>query len=158
MKNGDFLASRSPLIPLWLFSVWFFDLWTFIRQKILNFITETSEVTTLFTECLATEIMETYKYLAGISEEQEKQCLQKWRQNSDFWHFLITNISKLCHRIIIIFFLSNMQFGSFWLSLYLFHLHFFTIVIIHSLNPSFILKSPVLWIIMAAVLNKLLVY
>ena len=39
---------------------------------------------TLFIECLATEIVETYKHLAGISEEQEKQCLQKWRQNSNF--------------------------------------------------------------------------
>ena len=33
---------------------------------------------TLFIECLTTEIVETYKHLAGISEEQEKQkCLQK---------------------------------------------------------------------------------
>ena len=32
---------------------------------------------TLFTECLATETVETYKHLVGISEEQEKQCLQK---------------------------------------------------------------------------------
>ena len=59
---------------------------------------------TLFIECLATEIVETYKHLAGISEEQEKQCLQKWRQNSDFSRFLKINISKLCHRILIIFF------------------------------------------------------
>ena len=34
---------------------------------------------TLFVECLATEIVETYGHLAGISKEQEKQCLQKWR-------------------------------------------------------------------------------
>ena len=59
---------------------------------------------TLFIECLATEIVETYKHLAGISEEQEKQCLQKWRQNSDFTLFLKINISKLRHRILIIFF------------------------------------------------------
>ena len=39
---------------------------------------------TLLIECLATEIVETYKHLAGISEEQEKLCLQKWRENSDF--------------------------------------------------------------------------
>ena len=58
----------------------------------------------LFIECLATEIVETYNHLAGISEEQEKQCLQKWRQNSDFSLFLKINISKLCHRILIIFF------------------------------------------------------
>ena len=32
---------------------------------------------TLFIECLATEIVETYKHFAEISEEQEKQCLQK---------------------------------------------------------------------------------
>ena len=42
---------------------------------------------TLFIECLATEIVEAYKYLAGIIEEQEKQCLQKWPQNSDFLTF-----------------------------------------------------------------------
>ena len=34
---------------------------------------------TLFIECLTIEIVGTYKHLAGISEEQEKQCLQKWR-------------------------------------------------------------------------------
>ena len=51
---------------------------------------------TLFIECLATEIVETYKHLAGISEEQEKQRLQKWQQNSDFSRFLKINISKLC--------------------------------------------------------------
>ena len=45
-----------------------------------------------------------YKHLAGISKEQEKQCLQKWRKNSDFSRFLKMNISKLCHRILIIFF------------------------------------------------------
>ena len=39
---------------------------------------------TIFIEFWATEIVETYKHLAGISQEQEKQCLQKWRQNSDF--------------------------------------------------------------------------
>ena len=39
---------------------------------------------TLFIECLATEIAETYKHLVGISKEQEKQYLQKWRQDSDF--------------------------------------------------------------------------
>ena len=39
---------------------------------------------TLFIEYLTTEIVETYKHLAGIRKEQEKQCLQKWRQNSDF--------------------------------------------------------------------------
>ena len=59
---------------------------------------------TLFIECLATEILETYKHLVGIFEEQEKQCLQKWQQNSDFSRFLKINISKLCHRILIIFF------------------------------------------------------
>ena len=68
---------------------------------------------TLFIECLVTEIVETYNHLAGISEEQEKQCLQKWRQNSDFSRFLKINISKLCHRILIIFFQSNMQLSSF---------------------------------------------
>ena len=47
---------------------------------------------TLFIECLATEIVETYKYLAGISQEQEKQCLQKSQQNSDFSRFLKINI------------------------------------------------------------------
>ena len=67
---------------------------------------------TLFIECLATEIVKTYKHLAGISEEQEKQCLQKWRQNSDFSRFLKINISKLCHRIFF-FFQSNMQLGRF---------------------------------------------
>ena len=51
-----------------------------------------------------TEIMETYKHLARISEEQEKQCLQKWRQFGAFSFFLKVNISKLCHRILIIFF------------------------------------------------------
>ena len=44
-----------------------------------------------------------WKHLAGISEEQEKQCLQKWRQNSNFLRFLKINISKLCHRILIFF-------------------------------------------------------
>ena len=39
---------------------------------------------TLFIECLATEIVGTHKYLAGIIEEQEKQCLRKWQQNSNF--------------------------------------------------------------------------
>ena len=43
-----------------------------------------------------TEILETCKHLAGISEEQEKQCSQKWQQNSDFSRFLKINISKLC--------------------------------------------------------------
>ena len=47
---------------------------------------------TLFIECLATETVETHKHLAGIFEEQEKQCLQKWRQNSDFSSFLKINI------------------------------------------------------------------
>ena len=50
---------------------------------------------TLFIECLATEIVKTYKHLAGICEEQEKQCLQKWQQSSDFSRFLKINISKL---------------------------------------------------------------
>ena len=59
---------------------------------------------TLFIECLATEIVETYKHLVGISEEEEKQCLQKWQQNSDFSCFLKINSSKLCHRILIFFF------------------------------------------------------
>ena len=59
---------------------------------------------TLFTECLAAEIVERYKHLAEIREEQEKQCLQKWRQNSDFSRFLKINISKLCHKILTIFF------------------------------------------------------
>ena len=59
---------------------------------------------TLFIERLATENVETYKHLAGISKEQEEQCLQKWQQNSDFSRFLKINISKLCHRILIIFF------------------------------------------------------
>ena len=68
---------------------------------------------TLFVECLATEIVETYKHLARISEEQEKQYLQKLRQDSDFSCFLKINISKLCNRILIIFFQSNMQLGSF---------------------------------------------
>ena len=39
---------------------------------------------TLFIESLATGILETYKHLAGISEEQENQCLQITLQNSDF--------------------------------------------------------------------------
>ena len=39
---------------------------------------------TLFVECLATEILDTYKHLAGIRKEKKKQFLQKWRQNSDF--------------------------------------------------------------------------
>ena len=34
---------------------------------------------TLFIECLTTEIAETYKYLAGISEEQVYVSLQKWQ-------------------------------------------------------------------------------
>ena len=59
---------------------------------------------TLFIECLTTETVGTYKHLAEISEEQEKQCLQKWRQNSDFLRFLKINISKLSHRILIFFF------------------------------------------------------
>ena len=89
---------------------------------------------TLFIECLATEIVETYEHLAGISEEQEEQCLQKWRQNSDFSEiFLKINISKLCHRILIVFF--KLLIGIVFVS------HFFTIVIIHSLNPSFSQKS-----------------
>ena len=58
----------------------------------------------LFVESLATEIVETYKHLAGISEEREKQCLQKWQQNSDYSRFLKIDISKLCHKILIIFF------------------------------------------------------
>ena len=60
--------------------------------------------TTLFVECLATEIVETYKHLAEISEEWEKQCLQKGQQNSDFSRSLKIDISKLCHKILIIFF------------------------------------------------------
>ena len=59
---------------------------------------------TLFIECLATEIAETYKHLVGISKEQKKQYLQKWRQNSHFSRFLKINISKLCQRILIIVF------------------------------------------------------
>ena len=47
---------------------------------------------TLFIECLATEIVETYQHFVGISEQQEKQCLQRWRQNSDFSCFLKINI------------------------------------------------------------------
>ena len=50
---------------------------------------------TLFIECLTIEIVGTYKHLAEISEEQEKQCLQKWQQDSDFSRFLKINISKL---------------------------------------------------------------
>ena len=76
---------------------------------------------TLFVECLATEIVETYEHLAGISKEQEKQCLQKWRQYSDFSRFFKINISELCHRILIFFFQSNMQLSRFWLGLYLCH-------------------------------------
>ena len=68
---------------------------------------------TLFIECLTIEIVGTYKHLAGISEGQEKQCLQKWRQNSDFSRFLKMNISKLSDRILIIFFRSSMQLSSF---------------------------------------------
>ena len=45
-----------------------------------------------------------YKHLAGISKEQEKQCLQKWWKYSDFSRFLKMNISKPCHRILITFF------------------------------------------------------
>ena len=76
---------------------------------------------TLFVECLATEIVETYEHLAGISKEQENQCLQKWRQYSDFSRFFKINISELCHRILIFFFQSNMQLSRFWLGLYLCH-------------------------------------
>ena len=68
---------------------------------------------TLFIECLATEIVETYKHLARISKEQEKKILQKWRQNGNFSFFLKKNISKLCHRILIIFLQSNRQLSSF---------------------------------------------
>ena len=50
---------------------------------------------TLFIECLITVIVETCKHLAGISTEQEKQCLQKWRGDSDFSGFLKINVSKL---------------------------------------------------------------
>ena len=74
---------------------------------------------TLFIECLATEIVETYEHLAGISEEQEKQCLQKWRQNSDFSRFLKINISKLCHRILIVFF--KLLIGLIFVSLTFFY-------------------------------------
>ena len=94
---------------------------------------------TLFIECLTIEIVGTY--LAGISEEQEKQCLQKWRQNSDFSRFLRINISKLSHRILIIFFSAvASNSAAFDWALYLCYLHFFTLVIIHSLNPSFAQK------------------
>ena len=37
----------------------------------------TKQNPTLFIECFATEIVETYKHLAEISEAQGKQCLQK---------------------------------------------------------------------------------
>ena len=59
---------------------------------------------TLFIECLATETVETYKHLARISEAHEKQCLQKWRENSHFSRFLKINILKPCHKILMIFF------------------------------------------------------
>ena len=68
---------------------------------------------TLFIEYLTIEIVGTYKHLVGISKGQEKQCLQKWRQNSDFSRFLKINISKLSDRILIIFFRSSMQLSSF---------------------------------------------
>ena len=48
---------------------------TSINKKILEFITETYEnnhIIRIFIECLATEIVETYKHLMRISEEQEK--------------------------------------------------------------------------------------
>ena len=40
--------------------------------------------TTLFIEGLATEPLETYKHLAGISEEKEKQCLQNGDKTAIF--------------------------------------------------------------------------
>ena len=39
---------------------------------------------TLFIEGLATELLETYKHLAGISEEKEKQCLQNGDKTAIF--------------------------------------------------------------------------
>ena len=95
----------------------------------------------LFVECLATEIVETYKHLAGISKEQGNQCLQKWRQNSDFSRFLKINISKLCHRILIFFSRVACNSAAFdWAYICVTYI-FFTIVIIHSLNPSFAQNS-----------------
>ena len=116
--NDNSLIMRRELT-----SIHYRNIWENIMRLIIN----------LFIECLATQIVGTYKHLAEITEKPEKQCLQKWRQNSDFWRFLIINISKWV--------LSNMQLGSFWLSLYFCHLHFFTIVTVHSLNPSFAQKS-----------------
>ena len=124
--NDNSLIMRRELT-----SIHYRNIWENIMRLIIN----------LFIECLATQIVGTYKHLAEITEKPEKQCLQKWRQNSDFWRFLIINISKLSHRIIIIFFLSNTQLGSFWLSLCFCDLHFFTMVIVHSLNRSFAQKS-----------------
>ena len=93
---------------------------------------------TLFIECLATEIVKTYKYLVGIIEDQEKQSLQRWWQNSDFWRFLIINISKLCHRIIIVFFPEEQAIRQLLIELMFVSLTFFKkIFIIQSLNPSF---------------------
>ena len=55
---------------------------------------------TFFIECLDNEIVETYKHLVGISEEQEKLCSQKWR----FFTFFENQYFKTCHRILIIFY------------------------------------------------------
>ena len=83
-----------------------------------------------------------YKHLAGTSKEQEKQCLQKWRQNSDFSRFLKINISKLCHRFLITFFSRVTCNSAAFDRAYICVIYiFFTIVIIHSLNPSFARKS-----------------
>ena len=81
-----------------------------------------------------------FKHLAGISEEQEKQCLQKWRQNSDFLRFLKINISKLCHMILIFFSRVACNSAAFDLVYMCVTYIFFTIVIIHSLNLSFAQK------------------
>ena len=92
-RNNDSLIMRREL--------------TFIDWKICEFIAENiweNIILTLFIECLATEIVESYKHLAGISKEQEKHCLQKWQRISDFSHFLKMNIPNLCQRIVIIFF------------------------------------------------------
>ena len=58
---------------------------------------------TLFIECLATEIVETYKDLAGIAKN---------KKNNDFSCFLKIHISKLGHRLLIIFFQKNRQLSS----------------------------------------------
>ena len=41
----------------------------------------------LFIECLATEIVETYKHMVRIREEQEKYCFQNGYKEKRFFTF-----------------------------------------------------------------------